>query len=298
MRDHARIGVLAHGDSAFRRATDELARDLSRLGDAILPAGDGTEHVVGAKTAHTRRVDVLDGNAEVALHRGALAQSGETALRRRDEHVADLLEERPAELPEQRRTVAREANLGRRRKLLAESTHRLAGGAARDLADVGEHDVARVEQREVVRDRRPYGAGAGNDDSSHASSSFVSSAASVRSGRRTSGRTGRPRHRSTVFNADWKGNRCTASRTRPRSAAGGSRTAAATSSGNAEPSAETAPTAPASIPCGISASGPTKTSSPSSRYGAKRSHGVSDTLRPRKFGAASRSRSTTSTGTA
>ena len=44
-------------------------------------------------------------------------------------------------------------------------------------------------------------------------------------------------------------------------------------------------------------SGPTKMSSPSSRYGANRSQGVSETFRPRKFGASSRSRSSTATGT-
>ena len=74
-------------------------------------------------------------------------------------------------------------------------------------------------------------------------------------------------------------------RTGARSAVAGSRTAAATSSGNADPSAETAPTAPCASPSGISDSGPTKMSSPSTRYGANRSQGTSDTLRPRKFGA-------------
>ena len=40
------------------------------------------------------------------------------------------------------------------------------------------------------------------------------------------------------------------------------------------------------MPSKISASGPTKTSSPSIRYGAKRSNGASETLRPARFGRA------------
>jgi hypothetical protein len=77
----------------------------------------------------------------------------------------------------------------------------------------------------------------------------------------------------------------------------GSRTAAETRSGNADASADTAPTAPARIPCVIRASGPTNTSRPSTRYGANASQGVSETFIPAKFGAASRSAATTASGT-
>ena len=53
----------------------------------------------------------------------------------------------------------------------------------------------------------------------------------------------------------------------------------------------------ARAPCGISDSGPTKMSSPSSRYGSKRSHGVSETFSPTKFAASSRSDAITGSGT-
>ena len=66
--------------------------------------------------------------------------------------------------------------------------------------------------------------------------------------------------------------------------------------GGREP--ETAPAAPASSPAKISASGPTNTSRPSIRYGAKRSKGASDTLSPDRLGARCRSSCTTSSGTA
>ncbi len=48
----------------------------------------------------------------------------------------------------------------------------------------------------------------------------------------------------------------------------------------------------------MSASGPTKMSRPSTRYGENRSHGVSDTLSPTKFGASSRSAAIVGNGTA
>src|SRR5439155_1544135 len=50
-------------------------------------------------------------------------------------------------------------------------------------------------------------------------------------------------------------------------------------------------------PTAISASGPTKMSRPSIRYGAKLSNGASETLSPARFGALSRSRSITAGGT-
>jgi hypothetical protein len=75
-----------------------------------------------------------------------------------------------------------------------------------------------------------------------------------------------------------------------------SRTAPQTSSGNADASAEITPIAPPARPRAISASGPTKMSSPSIRYGSKRSHGASDTLRPARFGTRSPRRSITDSG--
>src|SRR5262249_55121026 len=212
--------------------------------------------------------------------------------------VAEGLEEGRAELAKELAALLREPPLRLAGELLPEAAHRLARRARRDGVPLREHDVAGAEERQVVRDRRTYRACAGNDDSSHRSSSVRSASVSVRSGRRTSGPIGTPRAATTTWAAAWNGTRSSAVRTGPRSAPPGSRTAATTSSGNADASADTAPTAPPASPCGISASGPTKTSRPSSRYGANCSHGVSDTLRPPKFAASPASCPSTESGTA
>ena len=74
---------------------------------------------------------------------------------------------------------------------------------------VAEHDVARAERGQS---RRPSAGrpGARYDDSSHASSSRFSPAFSVRSGARTSSRTGTPRRPSTYLAAAWNGKRSSA----------------------------------------------------------------------------------------
>ena len=59
---------------------------------------------------------------------------------------------------------------------------------------------------------------------------------------------------------------------------------------------DTAPAAPPASPRATSDSAPTKMSSPSRRYGSTFSHGLSETLSPRRFGTRSRSRSITAIG--
>jgi len=197
----ARIGPLADVDAELHRAADELRRHGGRLGHAVLPASDRAGHVVEAEPAHARRVDLLGRDAEGALHRRPLAQTLPAVLARSEEHVADLLEERRSELAEEPGTLLRQPHLGLGRELLAETAHRLAGRTRRDPVALGQHHVARAEQREVVRDRGAYCARTGNDDSSHASSSTRSSSVSVRSGRRTSGCIGTPRRATTSLAA-------------------------------------------------------------------------------------------------
>ena len=100
----------------------------------------------------------------------------------------------------------------------------------------------------MVRDRRADRACAGYDDSSHPLSSWRSPSLSCRSGRRTSSRIGTPRSPRMNFSAAWRGKRSTVARSSPSSiapASVGSRTTAATLSGNAAARPETAPTAPA-----------------------------------------------------
>src|SRR5437870_345680 len=183
-------------------------------------------------------------------------QLGETVGTAGEEEVAHLLKPRWAELLEECDRLAGEPDLGGGRELLADSAHRLACRTGGDLGALREHNVTRAQQREVVGDASSYRAAAGDDDSSHAPSSPRSAVVRVRKGRRTSGPIGTPRARRTTFAAAWKGKRSSAARTGPRSALPGSRTAATTSSGKTEASAETAPAAPAARPRPSSASGP------------------------------------------
>src|SRR5215217_1265307 len=123
-------------------------------------------------------------------------------------------------------------------------------------------------------------------------------AASGRRGARTSSRTGTSRCASTAFSAACLGNRSIEARSSAARVESPLRSASTTTSGNADASADTAPAAPAARPSPISASAPTNTSRPSSRYGDTRANGASDTFSPARFGACSRSRATTCTGTA
>src|SRR5439155_1541305 len=227
-------------------------------------------------------------------HRQLVRQAGDG--RRLEQLAADLAEEARPERGQEPDALAGEHDLLARRELLPYAAHRTRRRAGHELPTLCDDDVVRAEQCEVVRDARSDGAGACDDYPSHSrtirSTSVCSSSVRPRSGGRTTARTGTPRRPSAAFDAAWKGIAWSAARNRPtRSPAAGvgSRTSATTASGKLPASPETAPTAPRANPWGISTSGPTKMSSPSSTYGSRRSHGVSDTLRPTKFGACSRS---------
>ena len=263
-----RVRLLAHLHPTCSRTPNELARDARRIGDSVLAADDGAEDVVGPQSGDERGIDPLDRHAERPLDRSPLLELGQTLLARREEEVADLLEERRSELREEPDARLRQSHLGLGRELLADAAHRLPRRAAGDRARVGEHHAVGARERQVIGDRGADRARAGYDDSSQPSSSVRSPSVRPRRGARTSSRIGTPRAPRTHFRAACRGNRSIAARSSPSAAAApveGSRTAAATRSGNAEPRAETAPTAPAASPSAISASGPTKTSSPSTR---------------------------------
>ena len=178
----------------------------------------------------------------------------------------------PAELDElvcAARTAARRRRMRRRRLLGRNPGDRLTPDAR--APHDGPHPVA-------------------GSEASQSASSRASAAERSRSGARTSGRTGTPcarenaLHRRLPREALDGRSEC---RERIRTCCASARaTTAATRSGNADASAETAPIAPPSMPRRMSASGPTKTSSPSSaRYGSNASHGASLTFSPTKFGA-------------
>ena len=213
--ERERVGSLAHVDAQRGCAPHELTRHTGRVGDPILSADRRAEHVVDPQAVDEGRVDALDGHAESSLHRSPLLELGEPGRRRREEEVADLLEERRAELLEEPDARLGEPHLGLGRELLAHAAHRLAGGAARDLPHVGEHDVVGAAEGEVVGDRGADRARAGYDDAGHPRSSSRSPSVSWRSGRRTSSRTGTPRNPSRNFRAACRGKRSTAARSSP-----------------------------------------------------------------------------------
>ena len=188
----ARISAFANFDPPLRRPPDELPRHLGGLGDPVLPAGDRPEHVVRAQALDSGGIDALDGNAEATLELRSALERREPLLGRREEQVADLVEERPPELLEEADRRAGQPHLCLGRELLPHAAHCLPRRSGGDLGAIGEHDVVRSAQRQLVGDARADRAGTGYDDSSHSASSVFSSGSNVLSGRRTSSRKGTP----------------------------------------------------------------------------------------------------------
>ena len=193
--------MLAHLHPTRGGAAHELAGDARGIGDAVLAADHRREHVVATKDGPFVRRDPLDRHAQLSLRGHPLLERGNAALGRREEEIADRLEERRTELPEQADARPRELHLGLGRELLTHAPHRLAGGAAGDLAHIREHDALRPREREVVRDRCADRARAGYDDASQARISSRSSSVSCRSGGRTSSPIGTPRSLRTCLKA-------------------------------------------------------------------------------------------------
>ena len=193
MLELACIDMLMDLDSQLGRAPHELTCDLGRLRDAVLPAGKCAQHVLRVQPADPRSIHALDRHTEAPLQLRPSLELREPLVGRGDKHIAHLVEERQPELLEEADRLPRERDLRLRRELLAHPAHRLPGRPGGDLGPVGEHDVGGAALSEVVRDVRADRAGAGYDDSSHASSSARSSGVSVRSGRRTSSLIATPR---------------------------------------------------------------------------------------------------------
>ena len=84
---------------------------------------------------------MLDRDAERSLDRPPLLELRQPWFRRGEEEVADLLEERLAQLAKEPDARLREPDLGLGRELLPHAAHRLSGRTAGDLTDVREHDV-------------------------------------------------------------------------------------------------------------------------------------------------------------
>ena len=206
MRNRARVGSLTHLYPPLGGPPHELLRYGRRLRHAILAADHGRQHVVRPQSSNRSGIDVLDGHTECALHRHAFEQPLAPLFGGSHEQVPDRVEERRPELPKQGKALPHERDLLGGGELLSDAAHRLSGRAGSDLRAVGEDDVPRAQQSQVVRDARADRAGAGYDNSSsHASSSRRSSSVSRRSGPRTSSRTGTPRLASTRLSAACRG---------------------------------------------------------------------------------------------
>ena len=191
--------------------------------------------------------------------------------------------------------LAREHDFLCRRELLAHAAHRRDVEPPTSSPRVGDDHVVGAEEREVVGDARPRRAGAGDDYPSHSRRCARLRRARRRSGRATAagrrrapGRRGDRAPSSRPRGTGAPAARRAARRRERRSRASGRARARRPRRGSWLRARRPRPTAPAARPWGMSASGPTKMSRPSTRYGAKRSQGVSDTFRPAKFGASSR----------
>ena len=132
------VDVLTHLDAQLERAAHELAGDRRRVGDSVGGAEDRPGDVVVPQAVDERRVDPLDGHPELLLQHAPLLELGEPLLGRREEEVADLIEQRRAELFEEADAGLREPNLGRGGELLPHPAHRLCRRASGDLAAVGQ----------------------------------------------------------------------------------------------------------------------------------------------------------------
>ena len=120
---------------SLSRAADELAGDGGRVGGAVGGADDRAEHVVGAQAVRrTTGRRSRTGTPSSSCKASSLLQPRQPFLGRGDEQVADLVEERRAELLEEADARLRETNLGGGRELLADAAHRLRRRAARRLA--------------------------------------------------------------------------------------------------------------------------------------------------------------------
>src|SRR5215204_1098162 len=249
---------------------EHIRVEVARVRELAQP-GDGTW------------IDVLHRDPQLSLETRPSSELGRPLLRRRQEEVADLLEERRFQPGEEPRAGLGKPYLRRGRELLPDPAHRLARRARRHLRAVAEHDsVLRATQGEVIGDARPDRAGAGYDDSSHCSTSARSSGVRPRNGGRTTSWMGTPRRAITVFNAAWNGKRSR-----------NTRFEGSPPSGKAAARPETLPAAPRSTPASTSDSAPMNTSSPSRRYGSTASSGWFETLSP---ATRSPSRSTTGSG--
>ena len=300
----ARGGVRSRTSTpSARRTPDELARDRRRVGDAVLAqkTAPSTSSVVQAR--HDRRVDPLDRDAErrAGARRAPRAPRGpprswrgtgsrpggraagraprrtrrspaRAAPRRRSRTAAarrpsPSTVEPPATSPRSQRTTSRAPSSARWYATLAPA----APAPATRITAAGGLPAARLRSARAAARARP------REPAARAARGSPS---------RPRG-TGTPRAPSAAPRRGRSARASGRGRARPRPP------------GSTDASPETAPAAPRSRPWRISGSGPTKTSSPSTRYGSNRSHGVFETFSPAQVRRPRRAaRSITASGTA
>src|SRR5262249_58544128 len=88
----ARAAALLHAHAEARCAANQLVRHGRRVGETVLPARDGVEHVVVTYRPGDSRA--LARHPERPLQHETLLEPLDARRRGREEHVADLLEVR------------------------------------------------------------------------------------------------------------------------------------------------------------------------------------------------------------
>ena len=141
--ERERVGALAQLHPARDRAPHELAGDRRRIGAPVLPTGDGADHVVGAQTGDARGVDALGGNAELDLDARGVPPAPPARPR-----SSRRTGSRPARRTDGRATRRRGSSSARaapRPPSRTAGAHRPSPSQSprRDLAGIGEHDVLR-----------------------------------------------------------------------------------------------------------------------------------------------------------
>ena len=193
--------MLADLDAELGRAAQQLARDGRWIRDTVEPAARRAENVTRGEACDDGCIDTLDRNAEAVLQLAPFLEARETVLGRRDEEIADLLEEPRAERREELDALAREHDLGGGRELLAHAAHRARGRAAAELAAFGDDDVVGAGERKVVRDAGADRARSRDDYACHSATmrstslrSCVAQAAKRRAYCASHGNTAQPEH--------------------------------------------------------------------------------------------------------
>ena len=142
--------------SVARRTSSRVTAGGSAVPSVV--ADDGAEHVVGAQAVDVRRVDRSTGTPSSSWISRRSSSAARPCFGRCQEQVADLVEERRPELLEEADARLREPHLRGGRELLAHAPIAFAVAPPATRPAIREDDLSRAERRQVVRDRGAGGA--------------------------------------------------------------------------------------------------------------------------------------------